>query len=771
MRGGGNRGGSGVQTLAGLSALCFLCGGLLLAQEAAPVTPSTAGAGVTVDLSENGVDLPKPKESVPAATAATKSGAMSLKESGSTDLVVRGKQQEEPKTEVAVTTVAESPYLPQENTAALRIPMKTVETPASVQVIDSQLIEDQDDQRVTDALRNVAGVSPQKNEGYAINYENSFIRGFDQNIFRNGYRTYAISNVDMATVERIEVIKGPSSVNNGWTEPGGVVNVVTKKAELTPIKNKQTVTVGSYGYVKETIDSGGMVADNKAYRMIFSYGRSDSFRDYVDRESFTFAPSFLWKYKDNTTIELATNYNHTRKDLDNGVPFWRTTGEPASSINAFYGDPASPGAFIDDVSTDLKITHELAPYAKLRTIAQHHYFHNDLQVVRVGTTPSATGTLTRNFDGSDCYLNEEVVAQELLLDYEDNDMLKNNFLIGTEGRWLAYEYQNWTSSVSAISMTKPVYGYRTNTWTSTGTTNTNNTYLSPYAQNVTKFFDERLILSLGGRLDSVWQDEISRVRVRSNSYDYAPTGSVGLLYKLFSHLYPYGTISNSFKPQATNGMTYSGERIDPETGTQYEAGFKSPFNDERFVFTNSFFRIDKDNVAGTDPNHTDYKVNAGKMRSQGFEFTAQGEVLPGWDIIGTYAYTDTEVLESNLYRIGSSFINVPRNSGSLWLVHRHEEGALKGLRYGAGTNLVDYRPGNYDYGSGYFVLPAYMTWDMMVGYRREFKHDRAIRAQMNIKNVSDQKYYESVSNSTSSAAYMVMPGSPLMVSFTLGLEF
>ena len=209
-------------------------------------------------------------------------------------------------------------------------------------------------------------------------------------------------------------------------------------------------------------------------------------------------------------------------------------------------------------------------------------------------------------------------------------------------------------------------------------------------------------------------------------------------------------------------MDVNGNYLDPETGIQYEAGFKAPFWDDKFTVTFSVYNIKKEDIAIADPNNAGFRINGGKMRSRGFELTAQGDLHPNWNIYASYAYTDTKVLDSDVLPEGSRFQGIPLHSGSLWLVYTQHEGCLAGLKLGGGIFAMGERLGD---DNGTYNLSDYLTVDLMAGYKKAVSEKVTLSAQLNVQNLFDKEYYESGSG------YSLMPGTPRTILFSLGCEF
>ncbi|MGH8613723.1 MAG: TonB-dependent siderophore receptor, partial [Gammaproteobacteria bacterium] len=195
------------------------------------------------------------------------------------------------------------------------------DSPFSLQVVPEQVFKDQRSTTIKDALENVSGVRSHSNdvEGYVYN-----IRGFQVlNVFRNSLLlSFAIPTVyETANLERIEVLKGPGSILFGRIDPGGVINMVTKRPLDVPYYSLEQ-EIGSYEHYRTIWDATGPLTEDAAfsYRLSGAYQNSDSFRDFQEQERFFIAPAFLWRPTPATEIKFEAQYLNDDAQSDTGFP-------------------------------------------------------------------------------------------------------------------------------------------------------------------------------------------------------------------------------------------------------------------------------------------------------------------------------------------------------------------------------------------------------------------------------------------------------------------
>ncbi|MEH2177847.1 TonB-dependent receptor plug domain-containing protein [Nostoc sp.] len=225
-------------------------------------------------------------------------------------------QSDEP-IELVVTGEQDGYRVPDASTATKTdTPLRDI--PQSIQVIPRQIIEDQKTTRLRDILQNVSGVTP--GAGYQNSFDRVRIRGFTQETtFRDGIRDNNPST-DFANVERVEVLKGPASVLFGQTEPGGIVNLVTKQPLSNPYYNVD-LNVGNYAFYRSALDLSGPLNTDKTllYRLNVAYENAGSFRDFISSENVFVAPVIAWKLSENTDLKLFLEYDNRDYKPDRGV--------------------------------------------------------------------------------------------------------------------------------------------------------------------------------------------------------------------------------------------------------------------------------------------------------------------------------------------------------------------------------------------------------------------------------------------------------------------
>ncbi|WNZ21654.1 TonB-dependent siderophore receptor [Leptolyngbya sp. NK1-12] len=283
--------------------------------------------------------------------------------------------------------------------------------------------------------------------------------------------------------------------------------------------------------------------------------------------------------------------------------------------------------------------------------------------------------------------------------------------------------------------------------------------LGIYVQDQVTLTDN-LNLLLGGRFDlstETSRNFVAGTETRQTSDAFSPR--IGIVYQPIEPISLYASYSRSFTP--LSGTTFEGDLFQPERGTQYEAGVKADINDQLSA-TLAFYDLTRSNVLtpdnrpGVPPD--EFEIQTREQRSRGIELNVQGEILPGWNILAGYAYTDAQITEDNAIPTGNRLSNVPENAFSLWTSYEIQSGDFQGLGVGLGLFFVGERPIDLE---NSVELPSYLRTDASIFYRRD-----RFRAALNFRNLFDVDYFESALSTL-----RVYRGTPFTVQGTISWEF
>jgi iron complex outermembrane recepter protein len=670
---------------------------------------------------------------------------------------------DEPDEEIVVRGEGQRGYRVPNASTATRTDTPIRDIPQSIQVVPQEVLRDRNVRTVTEAVETVSGVLDGSNS-YGAPGGTFIIRGFNigeivGGNLRNGFRDYDYYSVSsIGTIEQIEVLKGPASVLFSAQEPGGVINTVTKKPLSTPYYNAE-FQAGSYGFYQPKIDfSGPLTADRDVlYRLIASYRSAGSYQDFVSSGTTTVAPSVSLKLGDRTDLNLS--YEYVRYFADNPnfeVPLLSDGSLPPRN---FY--PSYPSLVLQDVTTNrfgfnlnhrfsenLQVRSNLAIVLNQRTLNRSVF--TTLVEDRILTDPFAQDSNERV---------ESYFGQVDLIGKFNTGSITHQLLFGFDVNVLDFDFQAFNYTVPDLDILDPNYNIpRPDSSDFFRFTQSNKTY-GIYLQDQIAL-SNNLKLLIGGRYDWATSD----LEIRSNDVDEpvindgAFSPRVGLVYQPSDTISLYASYSSSFKPTNAFSINPDGEVFKPTKGTQYEVGVKTDFLDRRLSATLAAYHITKTNVITPDPNNPDFSIQTGEVRSQGIELDVAGELLPGWKIVASYAYTDAEVTKDNATPVGNRLDNVPFNQASLWTTYEIQKGSLSGLGFGLGLFYVGERQGDL---ANSFELHSRLRTDASIYYRRN-----GFRAAINVRNLFDVDYA-----SYSFGRNFIQRGEPFTITGSIGWTF
>lgn len=629
--------------------------------------------------------------------------------------------------------------------------------PQSISVIPATVLKDLGSTSVERALEFAGGVSKQNNFGGLTLYEYS-VRGFTTSEFyQDGFsanRGYP-STPDAANIERIEVLKGPAASLYGRGDPGGTVNIVTKKPQPEAFTTLQT-SAGSWDRYRTALDvNTPLDAEGKVLsRVNLAVEDNNSFRDHVESKRVFVAPSFSWQLDPDTSLLVESEFVRHSSTFDRGI-----VAAPGVSRSTFLGEPNDGD--IDNHNNRLQaaLEHHLNDAWKLR-LASHYKQGSLWGDASENRALNPDGhTLNRRYRERSMGWHDSITQLELRGLF-DIGSWQHELLIGTE--YEDYRKKERVTAIGgsnyAIDLYNPVYGQPKPNGVRSGTDFFEQT--KSHALNLQDqiIFTDRLRGMVGARVEHFEQstDDFTRNVTSKQTHD-ALTQRAGLLYQLTPEVGVFANASTSFKPNS--GLDAGGNTFKPEEGVGYEVGIKTELFEDRLSATVAAFHIEKENVLSLDPA-TNTNRAIGKARSQGIDLQVSGQLTDAVRVIGAYAYIDAEVTKGEAsLPAGSRILGVAKHSGSLLGVYEFQEGALRGSDLGAAFTYVGDRSGE----SGTrFELPAYHTVDLLAHY----KATKNVTVGLNLNNLFDEKYYE-----RSYSTYWVNPGEPrnLTVSLTLNL--
>ncbi len=626
-----------------------------------------------------------------------------------------------------------------------RLPLKIKDQVQSISVVSDAIIKEQGALTITDAARNVAGVTLFNTYGGVK--ESMSIRGFRGTpVLRNGvmmdsdFRTAAAVS-DMQGVESVQVIKGSAAVTQGFGDglgsAGGVINVVTK----TPNFRNQTEVgfrAGSWNQIRPTVDFE-QILDKKetvSLRVNAAYEKADGFRVNTERERIYFNPALEWKVDSKSTLNVEMDYLGASVTPDKGTVNLGDINEnklydmPHNKFLGFKSDQNNLDAF----NYSARFQRELTDNLSIRIAAINSISKTD----NIGSSVAGYNSLNaklpvneRERTLSKSYTNDKnsVVQIDLVGKEIQTGVLKHTFQIGFDYRQNSVTSENYNTFVvdtinvvGSISNVLPAD--KTYNFSSKGQTTITTPTIGFMAQD---------FIEINPYIKAVLGLRYSRLNgntTKNRTID-AWDPLYGLILSPTKNINVFGSYTTTSSNRSSNNELYEGGTVGTSRTKQIEFGFKSDWLNERLNFNFTYFILNNENLAAPyyDENFNEVKgkyILAGDLKRTGFEVDITGKITNDLQVILGYAYLDAQYKNSPSYVDGSAPMNAPNHTVNAWANYQVSEGALKGLSVGFGAYYVGERPVN-EYsmvrdghntkpGVKPFDMPSYLTLNAQVSY-------------------------------------------------------
>lgn len=634
-----------------------------------------------------------------------------------------------------------------------------IEIPQSISVITRQQMDTQNVQSVSQALRYVPGV---RTETYGVDpkgYDWLYIRGFNaqsSSDYRDGLRqlsnSYSLFRTEPYDLERIEVVRGPSSSLFGQGDAGGIINRVSKMPTAEGVHEVE-LGYGSHDRSQIRFDLGDRLdaAGTLSYRVVGVARKSNTQFEYDDGHELKddrlyIAPSLTWAPDDDTSLTLLADF---LRDTSGGTVAVDTAryGHAGSTL---LGDHTFNHSDQQQFSLGYRFRHRLSDNVELRQNLRYgqvdFILNNALALGTLGSVVPAlanspqAGYWVRDPRRFDEHLNTLTVDNQVQFDF-DTAGASHTLITGIDYARTESDvkrYQNPLTLASALPLllnpNNPVYGLDIARPTGLGADNNQVIdQIGYYLQDQIKL-GEHWIVTAGGRYDdvrTVTDNHLSNTRITGK--DQAFTGRLGLTYLTDFGLAPYVSYAESFIPNsgtASNGATFEASKAH-----QWETGLKYQPNDA-VLLTLAAFDITKTNVLTAELVSgvaTGFNKATGEVRSRGIEAEAKARLGENWDLLGSYTYTDAQITRSNNGDKGNAPANVPRHMASGWLNYSFKEGLLNGVSLGAG---VRYMGELYGDNTHLYKVDSYTLFDAGASY--PLTHQ--VTVSLNAQNLANKHY-------------------------------
>jgi iron complex outermembrane receptor protein len=659
------------------------------------------------------------------------------------------------------------------------------ETPAAITTIDQAWLANNNILRLTDALDLNASVARQNNFGGL--WDAFAVRGFagDENL-PSGYLVNGYNNGrgfggvrDVSGIEKIEVLKGPQAALYGRGEPGGVINIVTKKADFDT-RGMIGIQAGSWDRQRADGDVNLALGDVAAVRLIGFYEDAGSFRG-TRPQRWGFTPSVLVKLGEKTALTYELELTRAEAQFDRGVV--AINGQlGVMDRRTFLGEPGDGPLDADVTGHQLQLSHTFNDDWSILVGGQ--YRETDLQ--GFSTEAELAGSRQRLFrDG------RSLSRQRRFRDYEaEHQVLRGEvqgrFATGSLKHRVLFgaDYDHFENSQLFLRFRPAVIGAATTAQQSNDIDIINPVYGRfplPTPGPQTNRLDTQeafglyvqdqidvgggVQVRLGGRYDDIRLNTLNRANGAASARDFSRfSPQAGIVYEATTQLSFYAAYGEGFR--ANIGADVAGRIFDPETSRSAEVGAKLSLLDGKLLGTVALFTLTKDNVLAADPANPGFSVPIGRARSRGLEVDLNGKLPGDIDLLLSYAFVDATaraaVLDPNFslnIRVGDRLINIPR--------HQFNVQAAKGFQLGDDLKLtlgggVQHTGGRLGETATPFFLPAYTLARAFV--RADITQRIELFAE--VTNLFNATYY-----TNSFAQLWVQPGQPRAATVSVRVKF
>ena len=697
--------------------------------------------------------------------------------------------------------------------SASKIALKNMEVSQAITTVTKELITDRGITRLGDVVKNVSGVNQTSFYNlYSIRGVTQ-ASGYRENRLVNGMATsvYFFSQPLMMNIERVEVIKGPASMTFSSTDPGGSINMVTKKP-LSTNRKEVSLSVGSYGAIVGALDFTGPLNKDKSllYRLNLGYENSGSFRDLQFKKAYMVAPTITYIPNDKTRVNVELVLTNNNNRLDRGQPIFKANAGEKPALNSTPISYAIGAANDYNKTLDINLmgnlTHQFNEHIGLNLAYMKHIWNEDLVELR-----------TNNNFGKDAHGTRHPYWVEMRYVQRQQKFLTDNIN--------AYLNANWNIGESIKNKTVAGYDFIAFEISNAGGTNTVRDYTGdaasgtlapriphwdlrikdgsqykimypglyqPQARRITPivpmYYNTNAIYVMN-QLE--WNKLIFNFGLRQEWYadkNYYKTDKekvvkqnkllarAGLVYKLTDNINLYASYVEGFQMQTDaylgtdtfrrdgNTGAIAREPFKPKTSRMWEGGIKTEWFDGKLHATLAYYNIKQKNVLtyADGSGQADELSNEGATeKNQGIELEVMGRILPNWMVNAGYAYID-----ANLTRFDNASNkdityrkdNAPKHSLNIWTRYDIKEGPFRNFGAGAGLNYVGEK---ISWQERDLVLPAYTVVDAAVYYKL-----KSMQLSFNVNNVFNKEYWVGAFNYP-----RLFPGTPRNVMFAVKYTF
>lgn len=617
------------------------------------------------------------------------------------------------------------------------------EIPQSISVITDRQMRDRGIHGAEEAVWYTAGAQGGQ-YGDDTRSDWLLVRGFKPARYLDGLASVegtwtGESRIEPYGLERIDVLKGPASVNYGAMPPGGLVNFVSKRPRADQVQEVE-LQVGSHDLRQAAFDLGGRLNDSGTvlYRLTGLARNSNNVIDHVHDDRYYFAPAITWTPDEANALTVLARYQKNDTVEAGGFLPYEGTVVPGAdgryiSRHFFGGEPGVNDYTKETSSLGYEFSHDFGDGTVFRQNARYTWAEVDASAGTLGlfglVAPDSMELVRYYYPRLN--RSESFAIDNNLTFTFSTGIVEHTLLTGLDYRRSRDDYASaFLFGAPSIDAYDPVYGAPVSIPDYTSRQLQTQATLGMYLQDQIRL--DRWLVTLAGRKDWVGTDTRERY---SGSFQHQSddrfSGRVGVNYLFDNGVTPYVSWSQSF--QTTIGTDFNGSAFKPTTGEQVEAGVKYQPAGGDVLLTAAVYQIDQENNLTVDPEHALYSIQQGQTRVRGGELEGRWNIGQGLSVYGSYTYLDAKVRQStDLASLGKRVALVPKQAASLGADYTITQGALTGLGFGAG---VRYNGGIYGDIYNEWYTPSFTLVDAAVHYDRG-----PWRLQLNASNLAGKEY-------------------------------
>ena len=649
-------------------------------------------------------------------------------------------------------------YVAKRSATATKTDTPIIETPQSISVTSREDMEIRNVRDVGDAVAYSSGVlGGTAGEKSLFGGSSIRIRGYggatssggSYNLHIDGLRVthagYLGANLDPWLFERIEVLKGPASVLFGQTNPGGIINQISKRPH-DGMYNQIRFGSGNFDKASVMFDLGAELNDAWQLRIVGLGLDGETQQIYGERERYLIAPSLRWT-NGATDLILLMHYQHDDMNAGfyNHAPRAAVFGNPNGRIPLSFraGDPSWDRWDAEVRSIGYLFSHQFNDALTFRQNLRYSYKSLKARRSWHNRPLDSSQRILSRFSIEDRDNMDDVTVDNQLQWKLTTGSVEHTLLIGIDYRRPSRNGSLVYGQAPSLDLFAPVY---------------NQTFPAPtipsrlqkvrlqqtgiYIQDQIKAGNFSLLI--GGRYDksrSTFEAKLRSTTTRVS--DHAFTGRIGAIYNFNNGLAPYASYAESFEP-FWSASAFDGSPFEPMEGKQYEVGVKYQPTGADHLITLAAFDLTQENMLTADPVNPGFSIQIGEVQTRGIELEGKFSFNDNFQMTGAYTYLDDKVTESNTGNKGKRRPQIPEHNASLWANYSFNSGIFSGMGIGMGVRYIGKTEGNE---LNTFSVPSYTLIDFAAHYdlgKSPLKL-QGWQASLNVNNLFGRYYIASCS--------------------------